>query len=155
MVCENGYVDLVGLAAYDRQGKAIKTFTGSGPNAKENFIKALRSGKQADLKTTMLNGHLSTSLCHMGNISYRVGKSATIEQVNDVIGKDAQVLDAVERTRQHLSANGVELKTTGLTLGPKLTMDSAKEQFTGQFAKAANTLVKRKYRKPFVIPEKV
>ncbi len=148
-------MDLVGLTAYDRKGKAIKTFTGRGPNAKENFIKALRSGKQSDLKTTMLNGHLSTSLCHMGNISYRVGKAASLEQVNDVINKDAQVLDSLERTRQHLSANGVELKDAGLTIGPKLTMDSDKEQFTGQFAKEANTLVKRKYRKPFVIPEKV
>ena len=155
VVCDNGYVDLEKLTAFDRKGKAIKRFSGRGPNAKENFIKALRSGKQSDLKTTMLNGHLSTSLCHMGNISYRVGKAATIEQVNDVIGKDAQVLDAVERTRAHLAANGIELKTAGLTLGPKLTMDPAKEQFTGQFAKAANALVKRKYRKPFIIPEKV
>jgi len=155
VVCENGYVDLGSCTVFDRKGKAVKTFTGGGPNAKENFIKALRSGKQSDLKTTMLNGHLSTSLCHMGNISYRVGKSATIEQVNDVIKTDAQVLDAIERTREHLSANGVDLKTEGLTLGPKLAMDSAKEQFTGRFAKEANALVKRKYRKPFVIPEKV
>ncbi|MBT3199771.1 MAG: Gfo/Idh/MocA family oxidoreductase [Phycisphaerales bacterium] len=155
VVCENGFVDLGSCTVFDRQGKKVKTFTASSLNAKENFIKALRSGKQSDLKTTMLNGHLSTSLCHMGNISYRVGKAATLEQTNDLIGKDQQVLDAVERTRQHLSANGVDLKTTGLTLGPKLTMDSAAEQFTGQFAKPANELVKRKYRKPFVIPEKV
>ena len=91
----------------------------------------------------------------MGNISYRIGKAASLEQANDVIKTDAQVLDAVERTRQHLSANGVELNTAGLTMGPKLTMDSAAEQFTGQFATEANALVKRKYRKPFVIPEKV
>ncbi|MDP6633435.1 MAG: Gfo/Idh/MocA family oxidoreductase [Phycisphaerae bacterium] len=155
VVCENGFVDLGKLTVFDRKGKAVKTFTGRGPNAKQNFIKALRSGKQSDLKTTMLNGHLSTSLCHMGNISYRVGKAASLEQVNDVIKKDAQVLNAIERTRQHLSANGVELKTAGLTLGPKLTMDSDKEQFTGPFAKEANALVKRKYRKPFVIREKV
>jgi len=155
VVCENGYVDLGSLTAFDRKGKAIKRFSGRGPNAKQNFIKALRSGKESDLKTTMLNGHLSTALCHMGNISYRVGKAASTEQVNDVIKKDPCVLDALERMRGHLAANGVQLKTEGLTLGPKLTMDSAAERFTGKFAKEANALVKRKYREPFVIRQKV
>jgi len=155
VVCENGYVDLGQLTAFDRQGKAIKRFSGRGPNAKENFIKALRSGKESDLKTTMLNGHLSTALCHMGNISYRVGKAASVEKVNDAIKKDPQVLDALERTREHLAANGIQLKEQGLTLGPKLTMDSAAEKFTGEFAKEANALVKRKYREPFVIREQV
>lgn len=155
VVCENGYVDLGLLQAFDRQGRMVQTFTDGGLNAKENFIKALRSGKTSDLKTTMLNGHLSTSLCHMGNISYRVGRDASLEEANEVIKTDAQVLDALERTRQHLSANGVELKTTGLTLGPKLRMDSATERFIGPFAEKANALIKRTYREPFVIPEKV
>jgi len=155
VVCENGYVDMPARAAYDRKGKQIKLFTGEGPSAKANFITALRSGKQADLRTTMLNGHLSTSICHMGNISYRVGKAASIEQVNDVIKTDAQVLDAFERTQAHLAANGVDLKKASITLGPKLTMKSQAECFTGQFAKPANALLKRTYREPFVIRETV
>ena len=40
-----------------------------------NFIDALRSGKNDKLHCDFNEGHLSTSLCHLANISYRVGRS--------------------------------------------------------------------------------
>jgi predicted dehydrogenase len=155
VVCQEGTVDLTARIAYDRQGQEIRRFSATGPSCTENFIKALRSGKAADLRTTILNGHLSTAICHMGNISYRVGQACSQEHINDLVKRDPQVLDAYERMRAHLSANRIQLDKTGLTLGPRLLMDSAKERFYGPFAQAANALVKRKYRKPFVIPEVV
>jgi predicted dehydrogenase len=154
-VCEEGYVHLDGAAAYDRDGRKIQEFTGQGPTAKENFITALRSGKQSDLRTTILEGHLSTAVCHMGNISYRVGENADEEEVRDLIQQDEQVLDAFERTRDHLAANGVDLMAEGVTLGPKLTMDTSTERFVGDFADRANSLVRREYREPFVIRDEV
>jgi predicted dehydrogenase len=155
VVCEGGTVDLPARIAYDLQGKEIKRFTAQGPSCTENFITALRSGKESDLHTTILEGHLSTSICHMGNISYRVGQLCTEEQVHDVIKKNAQILDAYERMQSHLSANGVQLEQHGLTLGPVLSMNSNTERFYGPFKDAANALLKRNYRKPFVIPENV
>ncbi len=41
----------------------------------ENFIDCLRSRKSEDLRAPLEEGHLSTALCHLGNISYRVGRS--------------------------------------------------------------------------------
>ena len=41
----------------------------------ENFIGAVRTRKTAGLKAPLEEGHLSTTLCHLGNISYRVGRS--------------------------------------------------------------------------------
>ena len=34
--------------------------------------------KLYDLRTNIENGHISTSICHMGNISHRIGKKAII-----------------------------------------------------------------------------
>jgi predicted dehydrogenase len=41
----------------------------------ENFIDCVRSRKAEDLKAPLEDGHLSSTLCHLGNISYRVGRS--------------------------------------------------------------------------------
>jgi len=38
------------------------------------FINAVRSGKKSDIDADIEGGHLSSSLCHMANISYRVGR---------------------------------------------------------------------------------
>ena len=41
----------------------------------ENFIAALRSGKQSDLNAPIEEGAISTTLVHLANISYRVGRT--------------------------------------------------------------------------------
>lgn len=40
----------------------------------ENFIKAVRSRNVKDLTADIEEGHLSTALCHLGNISCRLGR---------------------------------------------------------------------------------
>jgi hypothetical protein len=40
-----------------------------------NFIAALRSGKQSDLNAPIEEGAISTTLVHLANISYRVGRT--------------------------------------------------------------------------------
>jgi len=39
-----------------------------------NFLKAVRSRKREDLTADVFEGHLSSALCHMGNVSYRLGR---------------------------------------------------------------------------------
>jgi predicted dehydrogenase len=41
----------------------------------ENFIDCVRSRQAERLRAPLHEGHLSTTLCHLGNISYRVGRS--------------------------------------------------------------------------------
>lgn len=41
------------------------------------------------------------------------------------------------------------------TLGATLTLNPRKECFTGEFSGTANTLLTRKYRQPFGVPELV
>jgi predicted dehydrogenase len=47
----------------------------SGQAHFENFIDCVRSRKQEDLRAPLEEGHFSTTLCHLGNISYRVNRS--------------------------------------------------------------------------------
>ncbi|HUE71757.1 MAG TPA: hypothetical protein VMP01_12795, partial [Pirellulaceae bacterium] len=55
--------------------------------------------------------------------------------------------------RDNTKAVGVKLGESDYTLGASLTLDPAKEKFTGAGAEAANKLLTRPYREPFVVPD--
>ncbi len=44
-----------------------------------NFIHAVRSGKQSDLTCDIEEGHRSSCLAHLGNVSYRLGREVTFD----------------------------------------------------------------------------
>src|SRR5687768_11504662 len=72
----DGYVVMAsydGGAAFDRDGKPVATFKGGGDHFR-NFIDCMRSRKVEDLNGDILEGHLSSALCHLGNISYLLGE---------------------------------------------------------------------------------
>jgi predicted dehydrogenase len=123
-----------------------------------NFISAVRSRNVDDLRADVLEGHLSTALVHMANISYRLGTEHSAGEVRDAIkdhGSDA--VESFGRFQQHLEANGVDFSKSKIVLGPWLEMDPQTERFTGgsEIARRANELARGTYRKPFVIPESV
>src|SRR5205085_2326451 len=82
----------------------------------------------------ILDGHYSSALCHLGNCSYRVGKQVPPSQLEEQIKGDKLAVDAFERVKNHLMANGVDLGQTPPTLGPWLTIDTKAERFTGPLA---------------------
>jgi hypothetical protein len=45
----------------------------------ENFLSACRSRNVSELHDGIANAYLSASMCHLANISYRVGRKLTIE----------------------------------------------------------------------------
>jgi predicted dehydrogenase len=152
--CEDGY--FVGGWAYDNNGKKIKQFKitgGSGHHA--NFIKAVRSRKVSDLNADIAEGHLSSALCHIGNISYRLGKETSRDKIMEAIKGNKEMVDSFERFQEHLLANGVDFKTTPRIVGPWLEIDTDNEKFIGDFHEEANKLLRRQYREPFVVPEQV
>jgi predicted dehydrogenase len=155
--CENGYfAGGDGGWAYDKDGKKIRQFKGGGGGGHiANFIKAVRSRKVSDLNADILEGHLSSALCHMGNVSYRIGKAASPDRIMEIVKGDKEMLDSFERFREHLLANGVNLQETPAVLGPHLAMDAETEKFIGDFSEQANELATRKYRGPFVVPEQI
>jgi predicted dehydrogenase len=152
--CEGGY--LAGTTAFDKDGKEIRTFTGKGDGEGGhfgNFIKAVRSRKSSDLNADILEGHLSSALCHTGNVSYKLGRAATPEEIRESIKGDKAAVETLERFQAHLAANKVDLKVDRATLGAHLKMDPKTERFIGN--DKANAMLTREYRAPFVVPEKV
>ncbi|HKX31913.1 MAG TPA: Gfo/Idh/MocA family oxidoreductase [Blastocatellia bacterium] len=107
-----GYMSIDGYTSY-------RTFLGKkqepGPSRREggsnwqNFIDALRNRKQGGLNAEIEEGHLSSALVHLSNISYRLGRSLTFDPVKEQVQKDSE----------------------------------------------ATAMLRRQYRQPFVVPEKV
>jgi predicted dehydrogenase len=55
-----------------------------------NFIECVRSRKREDLKTDILEGHLSTAMCHLSNIAYRTGRQVIFDSANESFPGDAE-----------------------------------------------------------------
>ena len=151
--CENG--SIAANKAFDNDGQLIKEFHSTMPDMNSNFIEAVRSRRAGDLVGDILQGHLSAALVHMGNISYRLGRTAPSVEIAEKISGHKELASSFELFQAHLSANGIDLQESPAALGPVLTMDNATERFVGEFSDDANDLVSREYRKPFVVPENV
>lgn len=153
--CENGHVTVPSYSsaiAYDKDGKIIKEFKGAEDHY-QNWIKAVRSRKVEDLNADILEGHLSSALCHTGNISYLLGKKANPDEIREAVKSDAPLAEAFGRMAEHLAANGVDITKDKVTLGIPLKMDPKTEKFIDN--DSANALLTRNYRAPFIVPEKV
>ena len=135
--------------AVDNNGKTIKPFSGGGDHM-GNFFDAVRSRKRSDLNAEILEGHLSSALCHTGNVSYRVGKEMSTDEARESFKGNAAAKEVVGKFLDHCKANGVDLSEKALTVGPWLEMDPKTETFTNN--NKANQLLTREYRKPFVVP---
>ncbi|HJZ94154.1 MAG TPA: Gfo/Idh/MocA family oxidoreductase [Gemmataceae bacterium] len=121
----------------------------------ENFVKAIRSGKYTDLNCDVSEGHLSAALCHLANISLRLGKQMPVGELKEIAGsKEAN--EILKKMFAHLkeTKKEVELSETPCFYGPLLPIDPKKEQFTGNNEKA-NSMLTREYRKGFEITDKV
>ena len=153
--CEGGDMlvpSYTAATAFDKQGRELKSWSGSEDHFL-NFYKAVRSRKISDLNADILEGHLSSALCHTANISYRLGKQQSQEQIRSAIKKNSALTEAFGRMDGHLKANGVDLDQTQASLGVALTMDPKSERFVGN--DDANKMLTREYRQPYVVPEQV
>jgi len=153
--CEGGFMIVPGYwsaTAVDRDGKVIKEFKGHDHHM-ENFIEVIRSRKTADLYGPIDEGHESSALCHLGNISHEVGRAITPGELAERTQGSSLSAEATGRMIEHLKVHHVDLAKTPLTLGAPLAVEDGKEQFTGEFSDAANALLTRKYREPFVVPK--
>jgi predicted dehydrogenase len=152
--CEHGHVlstsqyDLA--QAFNADGEEIERWNGEESHF-ENFLTAVRSRNRSDLNADILEGHLSSALCHTGNISHRLGEPRTASEILVTVGNREQLRESVERMLTHLRANEVDVDKPVVTAGAWLEMDPALEQFTNNTL--ANEQLRREDREPFVVPE--
>ena len=173
---ENGYVvcpDYNNAVVYNSKDELLRTFgnpsvpkdvaqaaefeavpSEGGAQAENhyaNFIKGVRSRKVADLHGNILDGHISSALCHTGNIAYRLGKQVAPDVVRERLKGNADATDSFDRLAMHLDANGVDISVEKLALGEFLKMDPKTEKFIGNAA--ADKLLTREYRAPYTVPQ--
>jgi hypothetical protein len=118
-----------------------------------NFIHAVRTRNTEDLDAHILEGHYSSALCHLANISFRLGTDAPFNKKSQALGDDKEVVEMLARLQDHLKDNGVKLDETTYRVGRKLEFDAANERFVND--DEANALLTRPARPPFVVPEQV
>jgi predicted dehydrogenase len=141
---------------HDGQGKKIRQFKSGGAGGHHaNWLKAVRSRRAEELTADIEKCHVSSSLCHMANISHRLGKNLAYKKVAKKVKKYGEAADSYKRFLAHLEKNEIDLKDTDITLGPVLGFDPEEERFTGGHGKDANELATRRYRVPFTIGDKV
>jgi predicted dehydrogenase len=138
-------------AAFDNAGNRIVDFAGGG-NHFSNFLDAVRSRKRESLNAEILDGHLSSAMCHLGNISYRLGSPQPFNPKTKAFGDNKEAYETLGRMEEHLAANGVKLEETKYMLGPTLKIDPHRETFSHN--PKASELLTREYRSGFVVPTK-
>jgi hypothetical protein len=158
--CENGYINISETGAavvYDNLGQKVEALEGADNGAhRKNWIKALQTRKV--VHGLIEEGHYSTSLCHLSNLSYLAGAEKSNAQLAEAVASDLAAREAYDRTLEHLKANEVDLEATKPVLGALLQVDAKREMVTAReqvVADAANNhpIRKRTGRAPFIVPE--
>ncbi len=126
---------------------------GPGGNHFSNFIAAVRSKRKSDLNAEILEGHYSSALCHLANISYRVGREFPFDTPPKEFTDDDAAMETLDRMKEHLKNNNVNLKETNYVIGRKIYVDKVSEKIVDD--PRADALTTRTYREPFVVPDKV
>jgi len=134
--------------AYDRKGKEIKSFSGT-TNHIVNFIQAVRSGRREDLNAEIEEGHISTASAHTSNISYRLGKVASVKQQRAEVDRIPGFHESYDRFLVALKGHGIDPNTA--ILGQWLEIDREKECVKDN--DRANEIVRGYYREPYLVPE--
>ena len=119
----------------------------------ENFIEAVRNRKEEHLDAHVYEGHVSSGLCHLANVSYRLGEKSSFNKKNKSFGSNKKGYEYFERMQEHLKENGLNLEETDYIVGRNLEFDAKTETIKGD--DEANALLSRNYRSPYIVPEKV
>ncbi len=137
---------------FDLKGQTVAHFDGSADHF-ANFVTAVRSRKPTDLNADVLEGHLSSAMCHLGGVSHRLGTDQPLGALPSQLTNVKEAQDAFSRFEEHLVANHIPLDKTRFRLGRELTIDQKTETFIAGSADA-NAHLTRAYRKGFVVPDR-
>ena len=153
---EEGVV--AGESFYPKGGKepepvaAVEPDRISGGGNFEEFIKAMRSRDKKLLDWNIETAHYSSALCHLANISYRLGKRVTFSGIPDPFPGNEPANETFVRMADHLKGNGLKTENSSYRLGRAMEFDLATEKFIAD--EQANALLTRAARPPYVIPDK-
>lgn len=136
--------------AFDYDGHELGKWSGgSDQNHYDNFVTAVKSRRHEDLNLDIEDGHLSSALAHLGNVSWTLGRAVEPGTRPSLAADDERVQETLASFEAHLAENGVDFAATKLELGRTLTIDPVTEESDDP---EANRLFTREYRKGYELP---
>ncbi|MDA1053406.1 MAG: Gfo/Idh/MocA family oxidoreductase [Planctomycetota bacterium] len=149
---------IIGWKFYPKNGGDAESIQGEEASVAPGgpfgaFTAAVRSRRTEDVNCDAEVAHYSSALCHLGNISYRLGESAKFDEKAKSLGDNKQVVESFDALKDNLSSVDIKLGETTYSVGRTLNLDPKSEKFIGD--DEANALLTRPYREPFVVPEQV
>lgn len=156
--CDRGHI--LSTSAYDKvqafglDGEEIERWEGgSEQDHFDNFLEAVRSHNRKVLNADVVEGHLSSALCHVGNISHRLGERQSAKDILQSLQTRSDLYEAVERMFAHLSANEVDIDRPIVSAGAWIEIDSLSGDFVDN--NSANDFRRRANLNSFSVPEVV
>ncbi|MFG0283813.1 MAG: Gfo/Idh/MocA family protein [Phycisphaerales bacterium JB039] len=155
--CENGYFSgsRGGGAAFDASGARIRDFPGdSGATHIRNFLDAIGSRRQSDLRCDIAEGAATSDLCHYANIAWRLGRNASPGEIRAELEPIPPAAEAFSDIPDLLRANNVDLDATPIRLGSWMGIDPETHDITSaESLQQARGMLREAYRAPFIVPE--
>jgi len=81
-----------------KPGPAIPDVEGPEVDHFQNFMDCVRSRKREALHCEILEGHMSTALCHLANIAFRTGRKLTFDPATETFPGDEEANRYLTRT---------------------------------------------------------
>lgn len=154
-----GYVVMASYhsgTAFDRAGKPVRHFRGGGGGAPhfENFLHAVRARSCLHANGDIEQGHVSSALAHVANISLRLGHDVSAQTAREQLVRNGTpdgllaVWDlAMRDVATHKSGDaGVDTIRMGQPLQCNPDTECVRDN------QLANCLLTRQYRHPYVVP---
>ncbi|TWU19464.1 Gfo/Idh/MocA family protein [Allorhodopirellula heiligendammensis] len=118
-----------------------------------SFISAVRAADPSMANGNVMDAHYGCVLGHLMNNSYRLGEPTPFNADAGKLLGNADAEDHFGRLHAIMRDGvGISDGSTQYQLGKHLTFDPTTERFTGDFADAANSLIKDDDRPGFEIP---
>jgi predicted dehydrogenase len=137
-------------AAFDYDGNELGKWSGGVYQQHfANFVKAIRSRDHRDLHLDIEDGHLSSALAHLGNVSWALGEVVPPGTRPALAATDRHVADTWSSFEAYLAEEGIDFSQTSLARGRELSIDPRTERSTDE---EANRLFTREYRRGFELP---
>jgi predicted dehydrogenase len=137
-------------AAFDYDGNRLASWSGGEyQDHFRNFLTAVKSRDHRDLHLDIEDGHLSSALAHLGNVSWRLGDVVPPGTRPALAAADPRVLATWESFEPYLREQSIDYGVTPLRLGRELLIDPRTERSSDA---EANALFSREYRRGYELP---
>jgi len=137
-------------AAFDYDGNRIEAWSGGAyQDHFVNFLTAVKSRNHRDLHLDIEDGHLSSALAHLGNVSWTLGETVPPGTRPELAASDPRVVATWDSFERFLADNEIDFNVTKLKLGREVVIDPLTERASDP---EANALFGREYRRGFELP---